>query len=183
MMVSKEKIAERDRRYYAVNKEKIAERAKLYREANKEKIAEYKKCHYAANRAKIAEKARLYRVVNREKRKEYDRRYYAGNKEEFRRGWFRREYGLPLEVYNTLIDGQHFSCSICSAPDFSDGKHLRIDHDHATGWVRGLLCDLCNRALGFLRDDPELVNRAAAYLRFHKREGRLIVKEASLAPS
>jgi hypothetical protein len=44
-------------------------------------------------------------------------------------------------------------------------RSLAVDHDHTTGQVRGLLCIRCNRAIGNLRDDPDLAIRAAAYLK------------------
>lgn len=53
-------------------------------------------------------------------------------------------------------------CEICQEiPEAA----LCIDHDHETKRVRGLLCSKCNAALGLLRDDPEVVESAARYLR------------------
>ena len=41
---------------------------------------------------------------------------------------------------------------------------MGVDHCHATGKVRGLLCHPCNAGLGFYRDDPRLMREAAAYI-------------------
>jgi hypothetical protein len=43
-------------------------------------------------------------------------------------------------------------------------KPLFVDHSHATGKVRGLLCRPCNFSLGFMRDDPRLTAAATEYL-------------------
>ena len=53
------------------------------------------------------------------------------------------------------------SCNICGAqPD----EPLRVDHNHETGAVRGLLCRNCNVALGLMQDSPERLQQALSYL-------------------
>jgi hypothetical protein len=56
-------------------------------------------------------------------------------------------------------------CEICGETNPTDKRSLAVDHDHATGAFRGLLCDNCNRGLGLFRDDPVRLQRAIWYLR------------------
>lgn len=51
-------------------------------------------------------------------------------------------------------------CVICGSDE-----PLVVDHDHKTGKIRGMLCNHCNRGLGHFRDDPELLQFAAIYLK------------------
>jgi cytochrome c551/c552 len=79
------------------------------------------------------------------------------------------QYGLTDAQYAELFEHQHGVCAICHQPETFKVKgtvrKLVVDHDHATGAVRGLLCNACNRGLGNFRDDPELLIAAADYLR------------------
>jgi hypothetical protein len=43
-----------------------------------------------------------------------------------------------------------------------------IDHDHVTGAVRGLLCNDCNMAFGYLHEDPERILDLLAYALKHQ---------------
>jgi hypothetical protein len=72
-------------------------------------------------------------------------------------------YGVTVEQYEDMFAKQSGLCAIC-LKDASRGT-LNVDHDHETGRIRGLLCGHCNRGLGLLRDDPELLEEAARYLR------------------
>lgn len=51
-------------------------------------------------------------------------------------------------------------CEVCGS-----SEKLCVDHDHATGEVRGMLCDLCNKALGHARDDIEILEGLITYLK------------------
>src|SRR5262245_57264024 len=70
-------------------------------------------------------------------------------------------YGLTPAEYAEMELRQDGRCAICDR----GGLELVIDHDHADGHVRGLLCRRCNATLGWLRDEPELAERMAEYLR------------------
>jgi hypothetical protein len=72
-----------------------------------------------------------------------------------------KKYGMSIEQYNDMIKSQNGCCKICMKP--SD-RRLAVDHNHATGKVRGLLCVNCNLGLGNFQDDPTLLLKAAQYL-------------------
>lgn len=79
----------------------------------------------------------------------------------------RKMYNISLEQYETMMLDPH--CRICGSEGFVISKNgkakLAIDHDHLTGKVRGLLCHNCNRALGLLKDDINILQRAIEYLK------------------
>lgn len=74
-----------------------------------------------------------------------------------------RGYGITVEEHDRLEAEQGGTCAICGG--VNKNMALCIDHDHSTGEVRGLLCNLCNRAIGLMKDDPELLVKAAEYIR------------------
>jgi hypothetical protein len=57
-------------------------------------------------------------------------------------------------------------CDICKNPP-KPNRALCVDHDHITGKNRGLLCDYCNSAIGFLKDDTQVLAAAIVYLEKH----------------
>jgi hypothetical protein len=88
-----------------------------------------------------------------------------------RKSHLKRHYGMTLEQYQKLFEEQQGYCAICAAHNSEvPHKQLMVDHCHKTGKVRQLLCDLCNTALGKFKDKPELLEKAAAYLRKHNGE-------------
>lgn len=72
-------------------------------------------------------------------------------------------YGLTLQEYELWREKQQGVCAICKLP-CATGKSLSVDHDHHTGKVRGLLCMMCNTAIGKLGDSVELLKNAIEYL-------------------
>lgn len=77
-------------------------------------------------------------------------------------GYYQRKYGIDFQKYGDMFLRQHGKCAICLQPPQT--RPLFVDHDHATGQVRGLLCDHCNRGLGYFRDNPAALGRAISYL-------------------
>lgn len=85
-----------------------------------------------------------------------------------------KTYGITADEYWAIYEyqvevnkarGLTGACYLCGRATGKGRKKLSVDHDHKTGFVRGLLCGPCNRdVLGHLRDDPEAFRRGAEYI-------------------
>jgi hypothetical protein len=73
-------------------------------------------------------------------------------------------YGVSPEQYELLLKIQGGRCFICKT---IPKRTLCIDHCHKSKKVRGLLCDKCNRGLGYFNDSLDLITAAADYLKSH----------------
>jgi hypothetical protein len=76
-------------------------------------------------------------------------------------------YGMTMEEYQARVAAQGGLCAICG--DEPERGRLHVDHNHATGVVRELLCRPCNHALGNAQDDPARLRAMIAYLERHAR--------------
>lgn len=82
--------------------------------------------------------------------------------------------GVTGLAYDRMLADQGGACAICLQPEWrlnprSGVLHtLAVDHDHATGAVRGLLCNRCNIVLGHAKDDRDLLRGMIAYLERHQ---------------
>jgi len=96
----------------------------------------------------------------------------ATNPEARRASWMRlryKKYGITAEQHEAMILAQGDFCAICGRPaESSPKKVLCIDHDHATGEVRELLCAYCNQMLGSAFENITTLKNAVAYLVKHK---------------
>ena len=100
---------------------------------------------------------------------------------------FKNLYGIGVDDYQRMLGDQHGVCAICEQPERAksrwnangEPRWLSVDHDHATGAVRSLLCNSCNHALGAMHDDPSLLRRAADYLDRHASKVVAIPKKDS----
>ena len=79
-----------------------------------------------------------------------------------------RAYGINLKQYEELFLQQNGCCKICkkhiSELNNKHKKSLCVDHCHKTNKIRGLLCDKCNRGIGLLNDDIDILKNAVEYL-------------------
>lgn len=85
---------------------------------------------------------------HRQKKKDYSR-------------WYK--YNLTKEEFAKLKTEQGGYCKLCKKPEPAN-RELCVDHCHATGRVRGLLCLKCNSAIGQLGDDEAGLQKALQYI-------------------
>lgn len=87
-----------------------------------------------------------------------------------RRRALKSRYSLTPTDYEKMLSAQNSVCAICKiSKEGSRGKRLFVDHSHATGKIRGLLCHRCNTALGCMKDNAERLREAAHYLDTHEK--------------
>ena len=94
---------------------------------------------------------------------EYQRQWRAKNPELTKNNELRKRFGISLAVYHEIDAAQGGVCAICQKPE-PVYRHLPVDHCHATGKIRGLLCSHCNKAIGSFGDDVSVLQRAIDYL-------------------
>lgn len=78
-----------------------------------------------------------------------------------------KTYNIIPEHYELMLSEQNNLCAICNK--LPPGTHkktsvLFVDHNHATGNVRGLLCHYCNSMLGHAYDNVNIFKSAIKYL-------------------
>jgi Recombination endonuclease VII len=74
------------------------------------------------------------------------------------------KYGVTLDQYNQMFIDQKGHCAGCGRHQKDLTKKLCVDHNHASGQVRGLLCGTCNVALGMLRESKQTLSNLIDYL-------------------
>jgi hypothetical protein len=109
------------------------------------------------NRQRSIDKARRWQKANRERDK----------LQQFRNSLL-RNYNLPYEEYSRMVEDQNGKCAICL--ELPSRTHLDVDHNHATGKIRQLLCSRCNTAIGLLKESQELFQKATEYLLKHNSQ-------------
>jgi hypothetical protein len=110
----------------------------------------------------VREYHKQYQKTHRDRLREYFVKYDKVREATDKRRLEHRasKYGITAEEYKALLLSQNNACAICNV------KLVRpyIDHDHATGRVRGFLCNNCNGGIGLLKDNPDILRNAIAYL-------------------
>ena len=166
MAISEERKAYQ-RKYYEANKAELLEKQRARNaanyQANKEAHRAKTRAWQAANPERAAELQREYRERHKDRLNAQRKVWHEANKEKVSHQSRIRKlkgYGLTPAEFETMLSAQAGACLICTL----QMNQPVVDHDHATGAVRGLLCRKCNSALGLFSDSPATLTRAAEYL-------------------
>ena len=143
--------------------------------SSKEKQRAAKERYYAKHGPEVREKARLRAKKRRqdpvfaERSRLAQTEYRNTHPRETFGAIIKSRFGLTLQEYEAMERAQGGVCAICGNPETSFGRNgklrrLSIDHDHVTHDIRGLLCANCNSGLGYFKDNPGALRKAALYL-------------------
>jgi hypothetical protein len=141
-----------DKKFYAKNRERLLAKAQETYKANSDKFRAKSAAWRVANLEKVAA-AKTKRYRENPKEREYQRDYKL-----------RKTYGITAADYASMDKEQGGCCAICGG---KSKRALSVDHNHSTSLVRGLLCDPCNLGIGYFKERPDFLERAAAYLLAH----------------
>jgi hypothetical protein len=152
-----EQRRQRDREWYAQNRDKILAQKARYRKEHRDRLLECQKKRRDANPEPFRRRSREYHHAHRQER------LLA------MREWKRKKvYGLSPELFEEMFQKQGYSCAICKKNISNSTRNQHVDHDHATGKVRGILCSCCNVGIGQFEDDIRRMELAISYIKSHR---------------
>ena len=178
---NKEKIADSLKKYRETHKEQRNLANKTWREKNIDHVKKYSKEYNSKNFEKRKLAFNAWVEKNPERMRELKKNNREKNKLIERERKLKRFYNMTLEDYDNLMASQNSKCKICSK-DAADerNKNLVIDHCHDSGKVRSLLCDRCNRTLGVLEENVDLMMKMMQYIKQHEHLKKQPVEKHSL---
>ncbi len=132
---------------------------KDWRKRNPDKACAYRKAWRRNNREKYNASRRIDAIPpeTRQRNVERCRRWKKANPDYS----LKRLYGMSLDEYRARLAAQGGGCALCG----NRTRMMAVDHCHETGRIRGILCNVHNRAIGVLGDTVGHMERVVRYLR------------------
>lgn len=109
----------------------------------------------------IGKEARIFDQTKRNRRAQRSQIEREVDRARERRRHLQRFYGISVEDFDSLFRNQGERCACCRTSQ-PDKRGWCVDHDHATGKIRGILCNRCNASIGLNGDSLEKVELALA---------------------
>lgn len=70
-------------------------------------------------------------------------------------------YGMTRDEWEALFDSQGRRCAACRTD--TPAPTWAVDHNHMTGEWRAILCNRCNTAFGFMRENTDAIRGLLEY--------------------
>lgn len=162
----REECAARGRSWYLAHRGVSLGRAKAWDASHREERNAVRKVYYASHKQELQKYNRDRHAAHREKdnARGRTRRASPGYKIARRSAHLLKRYGMTMEDFDNILHRQGGGCAICQRVR----KQWHVDHNHATGEVRGILCLKCNVALGLIGDDIQTARAIVNYLEEEK---------------
>lgn len=122
---------------------------KEYYLKNKDRLLEYRKNFYEENKEVAIQRSKTWAENNRRQRKH---------------NVLKSTYNITIDDFEKMLEEQDYKCYCCSIEHSELKNGLYVDHCHNTNKVRGLLCSTCNLAIGYAKDNVEILTNMIKYL-------------------
>lgn len=159
-----------------VEREKNRLRSAAWRKAHPEQAAAVQKAWRLRNPDRLAAAQVRFRAAHPEASARCNKAYRERNPQQSYAATRKHRYNISAKEFEVLLAAQGGSRAICQR---IPQEAFHVDHDHSCcagktscgKCIRGLLCRRCNTALGYLRDDVQVLQSAILYLHKGKQNG------------
>ncbi len=179
---NEQKYKDKANKWRVKNPDKKRENSKKDYQENGEEYKARSRKRFKENRTKCLQEMRMRRIKNPLRHQNSRLKsaygsaimdYRAAHPRMFAIAHPTAVHGPYIEWYHIVLEAQNGKCAISGCVNaasklISGPGRLAVDHCHATGKIRGLLCGRCNLTLGAAEDSPEILEGLAAYARVHK---------------
>lgn len=134
---------------------------------SREEILAYKKKYRENNKDKILAYSKQYELKNKVERTKYYQGWKLRNPSHRRNRHLRTKWNMTNDEFESMAMNQNLCCAICGIHESNLNQSLSIDHCHATGKIRALLCRHCNLGIGFFKENVKSLEKAIEYIKQH----------------
>jgi Recombination endonuclease VII len=163
---NREKLAAQRKAYGIKHSDRLKAYYKKWRKEHPDYSPSYNRQYWVDNKAELTAKGAEWQKAHHELVKAYAQKcYQKSNKDKHIRKRLKRLYGITPEQKQELLESQGSKCGACGSIN-AGPKGWTLDHDHVTGFIRGVLCHGCNTSLGLLGDSVDRLKALIGYLQF-----------------
>ena len=131
---------------------------------NLEHKKKYQKEYYLKNKERLLDYRKNFYNENKEIAILRSKTWAENNKRRRKHNVLKSTYNITIDDFEKMLEDQDYKCYCCSAKHSELKNGLYVDHCHSTNKVRGLLCSTCNLAIGYAKDNIDILKNMIKYL-------------------